>query len=74
MDGLQHGYGREIEYHHNYIGRWNMSKKEDANSIEWSSGQDDSILSTHFDQNLLRAKSEMNTALKDNIMSKIRAA
>jgi hypothetical protein len=26
-EGLQHGYGREIEYHHSYLGQWDMSKK-----------------------------------------------
>lgn len=72
FDGLRHGYGREVDYHHNYTGMWDRTKKLDENSIEWSSGQEDSILSTRFDQTLLRAKMEMTGALKDNIMNKIK--
>ena len=51
-DGLQHGWGREIEYHHNYTGNWMMGKKLDESCIEWSSGNNDKF----FDQSLLRAK------------------
>ena len=59
-DGLPHGYGRVIEYHHNYIGMWDQGRKVDESRIEWSSGMDDGgALSTKFDQNLLAAKKKM---------------
>lgn len=42
FDGEQHGYGREIDYHHNYEGMYNQGKKVDEASMEWSSGKNDS--------------------------------
>jgi hypothetical protein len=50
-----------------------MSKKLDSNSVDWSSFNDDSCLSTRFNQDLLRAKLEINTALKDDFIKKIKA-
>ena len=41
-EGNQHQFGREIDYHTNYTGKWNMGKKIDDTAIEWSSGTNDS--------------------------------
>lgn len=51
-EGNQHKFGREIDYHTNYTGKWNMGKKLDDTAIEWSSGTNDSW----FDQSRLAAK------------------
>lgn len=59
---------------HNYEGKWEMSKKLDEKSIDWSSGNDGpACLSTRFDQDLLRAKNIMKGGMKNKLMEKIQA-
>ena len=66
-EGVQHKFGRDIDYHTNYTGKWNMGKKLDSTAIEWSSGTNDS----YFDQSMLQAKKEMIINLKTDIMDRI---
>ena len=70
-EGKPHGYGRVIEYHHNYTGKWEMGKKLDDSNIEWVSDQDSGALSTKFDQSLLAATKVMKSNIKKNLLSKI---
>lgn len=44
-----------------------MDKKLEDKNIEWSTGVSDS----YFDQSLLRAKNEMTSGLKDQILQKM---
>ena len=71
-DGHHHGYGRIIEFHHTYLGKWEMGKKLDESQVDWTSSADDGgALSTKFDQNLLAAKKAMKSNMKKNLMNKI---
>ena len=68
--GVFHKYGREIDYHTNYIGPWNLGKKLDDSSIEWSSGKN----VNYFDQSLLAAKKCMTSNIKANVLGRIAEA
>jgi hypothetical protein len=67
FEGCKHGWGRDIEFHSVYSGKFDMDKKLDDENIEWSTGPSDS----YFDQSLLRAKAEMTSGLKDQILQKM---
>lgn len=69
-NGYYHGFGRELAFHYNYTGNWNMGMPSEPDKIEWVSDPEDSF----FDQTLLQAKNEMSLGLGAYFMKKVKAA